>query len=242
MGVISPDIFIPIAEEIGVIAELSESVIAQALRDARLWDPKLTMSVNISPVQLRDPWFAQKLLKLLLEANFPPNRLEIEVTESCLHENIGVVRSLITSLKNQGIQISLDDFGTGYSSLAQLRSLPFDRIKIDRSFVSNLTENADSATIVKAIAALGQGLGLPMTAEGIESKAVLEELQRMGKFKGQGYLYGHPETAAQTSKNLAAMDLLEARPVTDVAVDGDQAAKEAPPGLRQILDANAPSA
>ena len=221
MGVISPEIFIPIAEEIGVIAELSESVIAQALQDAKQWDAALTLSVNISPIQLRDPWFAQKMLKLLVEANFPPNRLDIEVTESCLHENIGVVRSLITSLKNQGIQISLDDFGTGYSSLAQLRTLPFDRIKIDRSFVTNLIENNDSATIVKAITSLGQGLGLPMTAEGIETEAVLVELQRLGKFKGQGYLYGRPETAAATTRKLADMDMLSTKKVVVAVVEGE---------------------
>ena len=208
MGTIGPDIFIPVAEEIGLIAELSECVIAQALLDARGWDPKLTLSVNISPVQLRDPWFAQKLLKLLVEANFPPSRLDVEITESCLHENLGEVRSLISSLKNQGISISLDDFGTGYSSLAQLRTLPFDRIKIDRSFVSSLTEGSDSTAIIQAITSLGEGLGLPITAEGIESEEVLHHLQRLGSFKGQGYLYGRPETAHQTRKRLARLGLL----------------------------------
>jgi diguanylate cyclase (GGDEF)-like protein len=173
LGVVNPDIFIPVAEEIGLIAELSESVIRQALHDARSWDPKLTLSVNISPVQLRDPWFAQKILKLLVEANFPPSRFEIEITESSLHENIGLVRSMITSLKNQGVQVSLDDFGTGYSSLTQLRSLPFDRIKIDRSFVMSLVNDKESATIVQSIVALGEGLGLPITAEGIEIEEVL---------------------------------------------------------------------
>ena len=184
-------------------------LIAQALQDAKAWDPSLTLSVNISPVQLRDPWFAQKLLKLLVEANFPPQRLEIEITESCLHENIGVVRTLIASLKNQGIRISLDDFGKGYSSLAQLRTLPFDRIKIDRSFVMNLAESSDSATIVKAISSLGEGLGLPITAEGIESEEILEKLRGYGDFKRQGYLYGRPESAEATSKKLAGMDLLQ---------------------------------
>ncbi len=208
LGMVNPEVFIPIAEEIGVIAELSECVIRQALVDAKAWDPKLTLSVNISPIQLRDPWFAQKLLKLLVEANFPPSRLEIEITESCLHENIGVVRNLITSLKNQGVRISLDDFGTGYSSLAQLRSLPFDRIKIDRSFVTNLGESKDSATIVQAIASLADGLGLPITAEGIETPEVLDALRAYGKFKGQGYLYGHPEPAAATEARLAQLDLL----------------------------------
>jgi predicted signal transduction protein with EAL and GGDEF domain len=208
LGMVNPDIFIPVAEEIGLIGELSESLIRQALRDAKNWDPKLTLSVNISPVQLRDPWFSQKLLKILVEANFPPSRLEIEVTESCLHENIGLVRSLISSLKNQGITVSLDDFGTGYSSLSQLRTLPFDRIKIDRSFVMSLLEDKDSVTIIQSIISLGDGLGLPITAEGIESEAVLTELKRFGKFKGQGYLYGFPEPADRTEAELAQLDLL----------------------------------
>lgn len=210
-GVLSPEVFIHVAEEIGLISDLSESLIRQALQDAREWDPALTLSVNISPIQLRDPWFAQKLLKLLVEANFPPSRLDIEITESCLHENIGVVRTLITSLKNQGIGISLDDFGTGYSSLAQLRSLPFDRIKIDRYFVSNLGENKDSAMIVEAITTLGRGMDLPITAEGIESSEVLDELRKYGSFKGQGFLYGQPsdgqsvrEMLSQSNQLLAA--------------------------------------
>ncbi len=207
MGLRLPDFFIPIAEKMGVIADLSESVIAQALQDAKSWDPRLTLSVNISPIQLRDPWFAQKLLKLLVEANFPPSRLEIEITESCVHENIGMVRTLVTSLKNQGIRTSLDDFGTGYSSIAQLRNLPFDSIKIDRSIVSNLNDCGTSATIIQAITSLGEGLGLPITAEGIETEAVLEALRRLGHLKGQGYLYGRPQPADATQKQLAEMGL-----------------------------------
>ncbi len=222
---VNPDIFIPVAEEIGVIGELSESLIRQALRDAKNWDPKLTLSVNISPVQLRDPWFAQKLLKILVEANFPPSRLDVEVTESCLHENIGLVRSLITSLKNQGITVSLDDFGSGYSSLSQLRTLPFDRIKIDRSFVMSLLDDKDSATIIQSIIALGEGLGLPITAEGIENEAVLAELRRFGKFKGQGYLYGFPEPADRTEAELAQLDLLLEAPVAPAASAQQRAAR-----------------
>ena len=224
LGLVSPEIFIPIAEEIGVIAEMSEQLIAQALRDASEWDPSLTLSVNISPIQLRDPWFAQKLLKLLVEANFPPSRLDVEITESCLHENIGVVRSLIASLKNQGISISLDDFGTGYSSLAQLRSLPFDRIKIDRSFVSTLASSKESSTIVQAITSLGEGMNMPITAEGIESIEVLTELRTLGKFKGQGFLYGRPENALQVRKLLAAKGRL-------VGDDRETTALDLKPGL-----------
>lgn len=213
LGQVSPEIFVPVAEEIGLISAISEQLIAKALRDARNWDPRLTLSVNISPLQLRDPWFAQKLLKLLVEANFPANRLEIEVTESCLHENVGLVRSMITSLQNQGVQVSLDDFGTGYSSLAQLRSLPFNRIKIDRSFVTSLNDSPESVTIIQSIISLGEGLGLPITAEGIESEAVLEKLRGLGKFSGQGYLYGYPESAKDTEAELAQLNLLLEPPV-----------------------------
>jgi len=208
LGEVSPEVFIPVAEDIGMIADLSQSVIAQALEDAKTWHPSLTLAVNISPLQLRDPWFSQKLLKLLLEANFPPQRLEIEITESCLHDNIAIVRSLIASLKNQGIRVTLDDFGTGYSSLAQLRNLPFDRIKIDRSFVTSLPDNGDSAAIVEAIAQLGRGLGLPVTIEGIENERVLDAVRQYGKVKGQGHLYGHPASASETRDTLAGLNLL----------------------------------
>jgi diguanylate cyclase (GGDEF)-like protein len=228
LGRVGPDIFIPVAEEIGAIAELSESVIRQALRDARDWDPKLTLAVNISPVQLRDPWFAQKLLKLLVEANFPPHRLEIEITESSLHENIGLVRSMITSLKNQGIRVSLDDFGTGYSSLAQLRSLPFDRIKIDRSFISSLPESEENRTIVKSIVALGEGLGMPVTAEGVESEAVLAALGGYEGLKAQGYLYGQPQPADVTLASLRQLHLtLERNDAAPAAEPGEQQARRA---------------
>ena len=207
-GLVSPEVFIPIAEEIDVIGELSESLIRQALRDAREWDPRLTLSVNISPVQLRDPWFAQKLLKLLAESGFPASRLEVEITEGCLHENIGAVRTVVTNLKNQGIHISLDDFGTGYASLSQLRSLPFDRLKIDRRFISELADEGISNDLVEAIVSLGRGLSLPVTAEGVETAAILQALQTMGPLKGQGYVYGHPEDAAATRERLAGKHLL----------------------------------
>jgi len=185
-GVVQPEIFIPIAEEIDVISEMSEGLVRQALQDAREWDPRLTLSINISPLQLRDPWFAQKLLQMLVESGFPPHRLEIEITESCLHENIAAVRSIVSSLKNQGICITLDDFGTGYSSLSQLRTLPFDRLKIDRSFVTELASGGTGSSLVEAIISLGRGLALPVTAEGVESPEVLDALRKLGHFKGQG--------------------------------------------------------
>ncbi len=208
LGLISPDIFVPIAEEIGLITELSERLMEQAFADAREWDDSLTLSINISPVQLRDPWFAQRLLKKLVAAGFPPKRLEIEITESCLHENIGLVRSMIMSLRNQGVQISLDDFGTGYSSLEQLRNLPFDRIKIDRSFVSELKEPNKRSRIVEAIVSLGRGLDLPLTAEGVEDEEILKALKSMGRLKAQGYFYGFPEDAEAVRARLKAQGRL----------------------------------
>lgn len=208
MNGISPDIFIPVAEEIGAISALSESLIRVALNDAKQWDPRLVLSVNISPVQLRDPWFSQKLLRMLVESGFPPERLEIEITESCLHDQIGTVRSMITSLKNQGIRISLDDFGSGYSSLAQLRSLPFDRLKIDRSFVTGLADDEANRKLVEAIVSLAKGLNLPITAEGIESEPVHQVLRSMGAMKGQGFLYGKPQGAQETLAMLAEHNLL----------------------------------
>jgi diguanylate cyclase (GGDEF)-like protein len=214
-GLVGPEVFIPIAEEIDVIGDLSEGLIRQALVDARDWHPKLTLSVNISPIQLRDPWFAQKLLRILVDAGFPPQRFEVEITESCLHDNIGAVRTIITSLKNQGIRISLDDFGTGYSSLSQLRSLPFDRLKIDRAFVGELSGEGLGNDLVEAIVSLGRGLSLPVTAEGIESASILQALRSMGQLKGQGYLYGKPEDAVATRERLAAKKLI-VEPIPDV--------------------------
>ena len=210
LGVVGPDIFIPIAEEIGAIGELSENLIAQAFEDAKEWDPELTLSVNISPVQMRDPWFAQKILKLLVKHRFPAHRLEIEITETCLHENIGMVRSMITSLRNQGVRVSLDDFGTGYASISQLKSLPFDRLKIDRSFISSLKGEEQNGKLVDAIVQMSDGLKMPITAEGIEDEEILHALKKWGSLKGQGYHYGRPEPADMVIERLRANGRLAA--------------------------------
>ncbi|WP_375397872.1 putative bifunctional diguanylate cyclase/phosphodiesterase [uncultured Sphingomonas sp.] len=207
-GLIGPEIFIPIAEETGLIADLSLSVMRQAFLAARDWSPTLTLAVNISPWQLRDPWLAQKIMKLLTETGFAPSRLEIEITESALFHNLTLAQSIIGSLKNQGITLALDDFGTGYSSLAHLRALPFDRIKIDRSFVMSINESSESVAIVNAITRLGDSLNLPITAEGIEDKAIEERLRSLGCVRGQGYLYNRPVSIAKTRLLLAQRRLL----------------------------------
>jgi diguanylate cyclase (GGDEF)-like protein len=207
-GLISPDDFIPVAEETGMIGDLSMSIIRKAMLEAKNWDPKLTISINISPVQLKDPWLAQKIVKLLVETGFPASRLEVEITESSLFKNLSLAQSIVGSLKNQGIRIALDDFGTGYSSLAHLRALPFDRIKIDRSFVSSMLENAESAAIVNAIAGLGASLQVPITAEGIEDENITEKLRELGCSKGQGWLFGQPLNIDQVRLLLLQKNLL----------------------------------
>jgi len=209
-GIVGPDEFIGIAEECGLIGDLSLAVMRQAFEVAKTWDPSLTLSVNISPIQLKDPWLAQKITKVLVETGFPAERLEIEITESSLFECLGLAQTIVASLKNQGVKLAIDDFGTGYSSLAHLRALPFDRIKIDRSFISSINDNSDSATIVTAITRLAESLGLAVTAEGIEEEMIEARLRSIGTFKGQGYMFGRPAGAAETAALLTARGLLVA--------------------------------
>ncbi|HEY0325399.1 MAG TPA: EAL domain-containing protein [Allosphingosinicella sp.] len=207
-GLVGPDEFISVAEEAGLIGDLSLAVMKQAFVEAREWDSRLSLSVNISPVQLKDPWLAQKITKLLVETGFPPERLEIEITESSLFENLGLAQAIVSSLKNQGIRLALDDFGTGYSSLAHLRALPFERIKIDRSFVSSINDNADSVAIVTAITRLAESLKLAVTAEGIEDETVEGRLRQIGRYQGQGWLFGKPMPAADATALVKQRGLL----------------------------------
>lgn len=210
-GLIAPDDFIPVAEETGMIGDLSMNVIRKAMLEARNWDPKLTMSVNISPVQLKDPMLAEKIMKLLVETGFPANRLEVEITESSLFKNLGLAQSIIITLKNEGIRIALDDFGTGYSSLTHLHALPFDGIKIDRIFVSSMLENAESTAIVSAIAGLGSSLQVSITAEGVEDENIHAKLRELGCNKGQGWLFGQPLNIDQVRILLLQKNLLPHR-------------------------------
>ena len=218
-GLIPPDQFIAVAEETGLIGELSLSIMRQAFAAARDWNPALTLSINISPAQLKDSWLSQKMIKTLTEAGFPAQRVEIEITESSLFENLPLAQSIVASLKNQGIRLALDDFGTGYSSLAHLRALPFDRIKIDKSFVGSIGENAESAAIVNAIARLGDSLNLPVTAEGIEDAEIEARLRSMGCARGQGYHYGRPMTIAQVRRMLVEKRLLVGSPPPEPDAD-----------------------
>lgn len=194
-GFLEAETFIEAAEKTGLIGPLTISVVEQALREARDWPPHLKMAINVSPVQFRDPQLAQHIMKLVTEAGFPPHRLEVEITEASLLEDRDQVLATIGSLKNVGISISLDDFGTGYASLSQVNTLPIDRIKIDKSFISTIVKSEQTAAIVNTITSLGHTLNVPITAEGIESEQVRNELGKYGCAEGQGYLFGRPLSA-----------------------------------------------
>ncbi len=204
---IEPTDFISLAENTGLISALSFSVMRQAFVDAKDWDHSLILAVNISPVQLTDPTLDKRIMKLLTETGFPAQRLELEITESSLLEDTPQVLSTITSLKALGVRISLDDFGTGYSSMTQLKSFPFDRIKIDRSFVFSMLENEESAAIVNSITSLAASLDVPITAEGIESVEMREYLDKIGCTDGQGWLYGRPTSKDELIKLLPQIAL-----------------------------------
>lgn len=198
-GLVPPDVFIPIAEHTGLIDALTVSVMRAALMAARDWDPRLTIAVNIAPQQLKNEALTDRLLEVLLETGFPADRFEIEITENALIGDLETARRIVVGLKSHGIRVSLDDFGTGYSSLSHLSELPFDKIKIDRSFIHTLHERPESVSIVNAIIGLGKSLNLPTTAEGIESAADADMLIRLGCSAGQGFLYSRPVPADQVA-------------------------------------------
>jgi diguanylate cyclase (GGDEF)-like protein len=205
LGYIGPDVFIPIAEEIGLMSPLSRQLLRRACLDAKAWPSTLTLAFNISPVQLRDPAVGLHILSILAETGFSPRRLEIEITETALVENIAVARAVIDELRAAGIRIALDDFGTGYSTLSQLLSFRLDKIKIDRSFVSRLNESNDCQVIVRAILGLANGFGLTTTAEGIEDAVQLAYLKANGCTEGQGYLFSKAVPAADVPALLNCM-------------------------------------
>ena len=206
-GAVLPETFIPMAERLGLIGELTCAILRQSCRDARFWGDHIRLSVNVSPLQLKDPHFPTKVLAILSEEGFPPSRLEIEITKSALAGEIATARSIITAFQSLGIAVSLDDFGTGYSSLFHLRNLQFDKLKIDRSFVQSLQSNPESAKIVDAVLSLARSLGLPVIAEGIENEAALTHLSERGCEYGQGFLFSRAVSAEDVAKLLCANEL-----------------------------------
>jgi diguanylate cyclase (GGDEF)-like protein len=196
-GLIPPDAFIPVAEDIGVIDDLTYSMLRTACAAARDWPPAIFLSVNISPLQLKNPWLATKMLGILTETGFAPSRLIIEVTENAVIDDMVKAHDIFISLQNAGVRLALDDFGKGHSSLYHLRKLHFDHLKIDQSFVHSM-DTVESVKIVSAVAGLGKALGMPVTAEGVETAAEADALRAMGCEHAQGFLFGRPADAAGT--------------------------------------------
>jgi diguanylate cyclase (GGDEF)-like protein len=198
-GVLLPETFIQLTEDIGLIGDLTTHLLRQATADALQWDPRLGLSINVSPVQFKDKLLAERILGVLTELGFPAERLEVEITEAALVADVEAARTIMMALKRRGVKIALDDFGTGYSSLHHLRELPFDSLKIDRSFVTSGRDDAESAKIVTAIIGLSHNLGLPTTAEGVESADDAAWLIEQGCDLGQGFYFARPMDARGAS-------------------------------------------
>jgi diguanylate cyclase (GGDEF)-like protein len=191
-GSVPPATFIPLAEESGVIIAMGQWILREACREAASWPRPLQIAVNLSPVQFRHGDLPGLVHAVLLETGLAANRLELEITEGVLIGDFSRAVSILRRLKALGVRIAMDDFGTGYSSLSYLQSFPFDKIKIDRAFISNLDRNVQSTAIVRAVIGLGHGLSLPVSAEGVETKEQMNFLAREACDEMQGFLFGRP--------------------------------------------------
>src|SRR5579863_9541429 len=191
-GIVSPGVFIPLAEESGLIIPIGEWILREACREAASWPRPLRIAVNLSPIQFRHGDLAELVLAVLLETGLAPSRLELEITEGVLVEDFSRAVLILRRLKALGVRIAMDDFGTGYSSLSYLQAFPFDKIKIDQSFVSNVMSSPQSAAIICAVIGLARGLHLPVLAEGVETADQLAFLTRESCDEVQGYFVGRP--------------------------------------------------
>jgi diguanylate cyclase (GGDEF)-like protein/PAS domain S-box-containing protein len=191
-GEVPPTEFIPIAEDTGVIMSIGEWVLREACREAATWTQPLTVAVNVSAVQIHNANFAHAVHEILFETGLPPSRLELEVTETALVRDLNRALATLRRIKMLGVRIAMDDFGTGYSSLSNLRAFPFDKIKIDGSFIKSVHVNDQAAAIVRSVLGLGRALDLPVLAEGVETAAELEFLEREKCDEAQGFLLGRP--------------------------------------------------
>jgi diguanylate cyclase (GGDEF)-like protein/PAS domain S-box-containing protein len=202
-GAIAPDIFIPIAEEAGLIVPLGEWILKEACTTAATWDMPLTIAVNLSPLQIFDGDLAHHVHDVLVRTGLAPSRLELEVTEGVLIQNTDRALHILRRLKMLGVSIAMDDFGTGYSSLSYLQIFPFDKIKIDRAFISDLERNGHAKAIVRAVIGLGHAIGVPVLAEGVETESQLEILRSNGCDEAQGFLIGRPMPQASIASYLS---------------------------------------
>ncbi len=202
LGFVSPAVFVPLAEERGFIDALSETLLRKSAEAALSWPRELFLSFNLSSAQLMDPGTSETVLSILSQVGFDPRRLELEITETAVMTSADTAQRIIADLKAAGVRISLDDFGTGQSSLGRLRDFAFDKVKIDRAFVSCITTDRGSEHIVKAIIAMCEGLDLEVVAEGIEHLAEADKLKQLGCKMGQGYYYGKPADTNMTQRYL----------------------------------------
>jgi EAL domain-containing protein (putative c-di-GMP-specific phosphodiesterase class I) len=205
-GEISPTEFIAAAEHSGLIISLGAWVLRRACTDAMAWPDLTTVAVNVSPLQFRRSDFVELVERTLADTGFDPARLELELTESVLLANADTAEGAMLRLKALGVRIALDDFGTGYSSLHYLRRFPFDKLKIDRSFVASIEGAADAAAIVHAVVGLGRGLGMQVTAEGVETADQHLFLRAAGVHSMQGFRFGQAMTAAEITERLQVSD------------------------------------
>ncbi len=203
-GMVAPSLFVPIAEDSGLIGPLTERILRRACQAAREWPEHLLIAINISPSQLRDRALPRLIREVLAECGLPARRLELEVTEGALIGNLDLAREVLNELKDLGLRLALDDFGTGYSSLAHLQALPFDKIKIDARFVRAMSTDPGSRKIVAAVIGLGHSLGVPTVAEGVEDARDAAELRALGCDVGQGWLFGRPVAPEGLGPLLAA--------------------------------------
>ena len=196
----SPAEFIPLAEETGLIGQLGEWVLEQACREAATWPDRVSVAVNVSPSQFNDPGrLCAAVARALAQAGLAGRRLEIEITETALLRNEAVVLETLHQLHAMGVRVAMDDFGTGYSSLSQLQSFPFDKIKIDRSFVKEHGDVDGQNAVIRAITALGVSLGMTTIAEGVETAEQLNRIRTEGCTSVQGYLYSRPVPAGEVA-------------------------------------------
>jgi predicted signal transduction protein with EAL and GGDEF domain len=202
-GPVPPSEFIPLAEEMGLIVQLGEWVLREACNEAARWPDPIRVAVNLSPVQFRNRGLVTTVTQALAAARLAPHRLELEITEAVLLQEDEAIVSMLHQLRTLGVRIAMDDFGTGYSSLSYLRSFPFDKIKIDRSFIKDIERNRGSAVIIRAIANLGTSLGIETTAEGVETEEQLELVRRAGCTEMQGYLVSPPRPASEAASIIA---------------------------------------
>jgi len=204
-GPIPPSEFIPVAEDTGLLSTLGEWILEQACREAAGWPRNIHVAVNLSPVQFRSRGLVQSVSRALAVSGLAPDRLELEITESVLLQDNEATLSMLHQLRRLGVRIAMDDFGTGYSSLSYLRSFPFDKIKIDQSFVREMSQRADCAAIVQSVASLGANLGMPTVAEGVETEDQLRRIEAAGCTDAQGYYFGRPRPARDLVHTLAAL-------------------------------------